>query len=78
MKVTTQMERIRANVSYDHRSVHFSKRAADKQFEVVARLDDPDAETLGFHPGQEVCLDVQPNRTEALESVRFFRNWENN
>lgn len=72
----SSISNIIANVSYDNRSVHFSRRAYDKKFEVVARLMDPDAAELGFHPGQEVVLDVQPTRERALDSVRTLRDWK--
>lgn len=75
-RITPTMERLRDTTSYIEGSVHYNRRAYDKQFEVVARLTDPALEKLGSSIGGEIVLDVQPNRHAALESVRFFRRQE--
>lgn len=74
MKITPRMETIRANSNYITGSVHYNRRSYDKQFEVVARLTDRTMDELGVNIGGEVVLDVQPNRQDALASVRFFRH----
>ena len=68
------MESIRANSNYIPGSVHYHRRAYDKAFEVVARLTDRTMDELELNIGGEVVLDVQPNRQDALASVRFFRH----
>lgn len=60
------IERIRANVTFDERSVHYHKRKFDGMYEVVAR-----AQVDGVW--REVALDVQPSRTKALDVVRYLR-----
>lgn len=76
MKITPRMERIRANSEYIAPSVHYNRRAYDKQYEVVARLYDRTMDEMGLNIGGEVVLDVQPDRHSALASVRFFRHQE--
>ncbi|MBN9136646.1 MAG: hypothetical protein J0I92_11450, partial [Phyllobacterium sp.] len=66
MKITPRMETIRAKSNYITGSVHYNRRAFDKQFEVVARLTDRTMDELGVNIGGEVVLDVQPNRQDAL------------
>ncbi|MCF4099810.1 hypothetical protein [Maritalea mediterranea] len=73
MHITKRMHTIRANTDYIHQSVHFKRRAYDKQYEVVGRLSDKSIDDLDLSIGGEIVLDVQPNRTTALASVRFFR-----
>jgi len=60
------VQKIRSNVNYDKRSVHYNKRKLDDMYEIVAR-----AEVEGVW--REVALDVQPSRTKALDVVRFLR-----
>ncbi|MBT1154451.1 hypothetical protein J1C56_02480 [Aminobacter anthyllidis] len=74
MKITTKMEEIRSKSNYIPASVHYSRRAFDKQFEIVARVTDRTMDELGVNIGGEVCLDVQRNRQDALAAVRFFRH----
>ncbi len=74
MKITPRMETIRAKSNYITGSVHYNRRAFDKQFEVVARLTDRTMDELGVNIGGKVVLDVQPNRQDALAAVRFFRH----
>lgn len=76
MKITPRMVTIRDNTDYIAPTVHYSRRAADKAFEVVARLTDEAIEALGVSIGGEVVLDVQMDRQAALASVRFFRRQE--
>ncbi len=64
--MTEFLERIRANTTYDHRSVHYNKRKFDNMYEIVAR-----AEVDGIW--REVVLEIQSSRTKALEVVRFLR-----
>lgn len=76
MKITPRMERIRNNSDYIEPSVHYSRRAFDKKFEIVARVSDRTMDELELNIGGEVVLDVQDNRQDALASVRFFRRQE--
>lgn len=64
--MTEFLEKIKASVEFDPRSVHYNKRKLDGQFEVVARAR-VDGEW------REVTLDVQPSRVKALDAVRFLR-----
>nr|DAU76339.1 MAG TPA: hypothetical protein [Caudoviricetes sp.] len=68
--MTEFLNTILDKVIFDPRSVHYNKRKFDGMFEVVAR-----AEVEGVW--REVALDVQPNRTKALESVRILRGHDN-
>lgn len=77
-KITPSMEHIRETADYIEGSVHYNKRAYDKQFEIVARLTDRAIDELGVAIGGEVVLDVQPDRHAALTSVRYFRRQEDN
>lgn len=76
MNITTRMTAIRENTDYIAASVHYKKRAFDKQFEIVARISDAALDELGVNIGGEIVLDVQENRQYALDSVRFFRKQE--
>lgn len=71
---TNTQATIKDNAGYVPASVHYHKRALDKKYEVVASLLSATVEKLGLGIGGAVVLDVQPNRTDALESVRYFRN----
>lgn len=64
----SHLETIKENTEYDARSVHFSKRKLDGEFEIVAR-----ATVEGVV--RYVTLDVQPNRASALEAVRYLRGY---
>lgn len=72
--MTPFLNTIKQNVTFDSRSVHYNKRSLDGAYEIVARAE-VDA---GDGPlWREVCLDVQPNRTKALDAVRFLRGHSN-
>jgi len=62
---------IRENVTYDPRSIHYSRRKHDGFYEIIGR-------TLVDGEWREVALEVQPNRVKALEAVRFLRGHANN
>ena len=68
--MTPTLTNIQNNVTFDGRSVHYSKRKLDGQYEVVGR-----AEVDGVW--RYVTLDIQPSRTKALEVVRFLRGHAN-
>ncbi len=63
---------------YIRGSVHFSKRRADKAFEIVGRLTNEAYEELDINAGPEVVLDVAYSRDMALKKVRFLRGNTNN
>jgi len=64
--MTPFLQTVVKNVTYDARSVHYSKRKLDGMFEIVGR-----AEVEGVW--REVTLDVRSTRTKALDVVRFLR-----
>jgi len=64
--MTDFLQMIASKVTYDTRSVHYSRRKFDNVFEIVAR-----AEVAG--DWREVVLDIQYSRTKALDAVRFLR-----
>ena len=73
MQPTKEQLRIKKSTQFIPGSVHYHKRKLDGKFEVVAQLFNHAREALGLSIGGEVTLDVQPNRQDALASVRFFR-----
>ena len=76
MQITPRMNSIRDNTDYITGSVHWNRRAYDKNFEIVGRLTPEGLAALGSSIGGEVVLDVQAGRQDALASVRFFRKQE--
>ena len=78
MQPTNQQTVIRDTTQYISGSVHYHRRKLDGKFEIVANLYHTAREALGLSIGGEVVLDVQPNRQDALESVRFFRGHQDN
>lgn len=69
---------LRARDSYVPQTVHFNKRKFDGHFEIIGRMSDKDYLEIEPHCGQEVVLDVQPDRSKALDVVRFLRGHNNN
>lgn len=76
MQITPRMNEIRDRTDYIAGSVHWNRRKHDKAFEVVGRLTPEALTKLGSSIGGEVVLDVQHNRQDALQAVRFFRKQE--
>lgn len=68
--MTSFLKQIKSSVKFEPRSVHYNKRRFDGMYEVIAR-----AEVDGVW--REVALDVQPNRSKALEAVRYLRGHDN-
>lgn len=76
MKITKSMQAIRDAGNYIPGSVHYSRRAYDKKFEIVGRITDEALDYMNLSIGGEVVLDVQEDRQQALAAVRFFRHQE--
>lgn len=73
-----QLVKLRASDSYVPQTVHFKKRKFDGHFEIIGRMSDRDYLAIEPRCGQEVVLDVQPDRSKALDVVRFLRGHSNN
>lgn len=57
-------------MSYIPNTVHFSKRAYDKKFEIVALAD---VEGEGFTERRWITIDVCDDHKTAVETVRIRR-----
>lgn len=76
MKPTETMRNTRNAGNYIASSVHYTRRRFDGRYEIVAQATASFLNANELNIGGEIVLDVQKNRQDAVDAVRYFRKHE--